>query len=98
MNSAFAVISRVSSVVEPVVVLHNAYQFWPPTSAHQSFVPVGYHNSIQTAVPADFKFKYPRATIKRDLKNNDSVKLARLVTALPDKLESEWAGLRAAPE
>jgi len=52
----------------------------------------------QRPVPTDLRSRYPGATIKQDLKTGDPIKVARMVAALNDKLEAEWAGLRAAPE
>lgn len=52
----------------------------------------------QRAVPTDLRGRYPGATIKHDLKTADPLKVARLVEDLNNKLEAEWAGLRAAPE
>lgn len=60
--------------------------------------PRGATTIFQRAVPSDLKSRYPSATIKQDLKTSDPIKVARLVSAINDKLESEWNGLRAAPE
>jgi integrase len=52
----------------------------------------------QRSVPTDLRPRYPGATIKQDLNTGDPIKVARMVAALNEKLEAEWAGLRAAPE
>lgn len=57
-------------------------------------------NSVifQRPVPTDLRDRYPGKTIKKDLKTNDPLKVARLVKELNRQLEAEWAGLRSAPE
>ena len=60
--------------------------------------PRGKTTIYQRAVPTDLRGRYPGATIKRDLKTTDPIKVARLVEELNRSIEAEWAGLRAAPE
>lgn len=60
--------------------------------------PRGKTTIYQRAVPTDLRDRYPGATIKRDLKTTDPIKVARLVEELNRSIEAEWAGLRAAPE
>lgn len=51
----------------------------------------------QRAVPTDLRDRYPGATIKQVLQTIDPIQVARLVSDLNRKLETEWDGLRAAP-
>lgn len=64
-------------------------------TAHRPF---GTSTVWQRAVPPDLRDRYPGATIKKDLKTIDPIKVARMVAALNAKVEAEWAGLRASPE
>lgn len=60
--------------------------------------PLGTSTVWQRAVPPDLRDRYPGATIKKDLKTTDPLKVARMVATLNAKIEAEWAGLRASPE
>jgi len=60
--------------------------------------PRGKTTIYQRAVPTDLRLRYPGATIKRDLKTTNPIKVARLVENLNRSIEAEWEGLRAAPE
>ncbi|WP_169168302.1 tyrosine-type recombinase/integrase [Acidovorax sp. SRB_24] len=60
--------------------------------------PRGKTTIYQRAVPTDLRPRYPGATIKRDLKTTNPIKVARLVENLNRSIEAEWEGLRAAPE
>jgi hypothetical protein len=47
--------------------------------------------STSAPFPPICKARYPGATIKQDLKTADPLKVARMVSALNDKLEAEWS-------
>lgn len=70
-----------------VVKLKYAYQRYP-----------GGPFVYQRAVPTDLLPRYPSDKVKKDLKTNDVVKAARMVQALNQRYEAEWAGLRASPD
>lgn len=52
----------------------------------------------QRAVPTDLRSRYPGATVKHDLKTSDISIAEKAVAALSKRYETEWAGLRSAPE
>ena len=52
----------------------------------------------QRAVPTDLRTRYPGATVKHDLKTSDISIAEKAVAALSKRYETEWAGLRSAPE
>lgn len=60
--------------------------------------PRGSTTVYQRAVPTDLRDRYPGATVKQVLQTTDPVQVARLVSALNQRLEAEWEALRAAPE
>ncbi len=71
--------------------------FGPFTLAIRYTYQRGSTTIYQRAVPTDLRGRYPGKTIKRDLKTQDPVKVARLVAGLNKSYEAEWAALRQSP-